>query len=98
MLTYRQALTYLLLNYFVIYATRCINLYVFSGKLSSLGLGLLTASLVLGAYPLLAWRRSSPWVRIGSFGVWALIALGVGVLTVLLDVGVAIVTRHYSPS
>jgi hypothetical protein len=98
MLTYRQALTYLLLNYFVIYATRCINLYVFNGKLSSLALGLLTASLVLGAYPLLAWRRNSPWVRIGSFGIWSLIALCVGLLTFLLDVGVAMVTRHYSPS
>lgn len=98
MLTYRQALTYLLLNYFVIYATRGINFYLFSGKLSSLALGLLTALLVLALYPLLAWRRNSPWVRIGSFGIWMLIALCIGLLTFLLDTGVAILTRHYSPS
>lgn len=98
MLTYKQALTYLLLNYVAVYATRWINLFAFDGKLSSLGLGVVAALVILSAYPLLALLRRSSWVRVGSFQSWMLIALAFGVFTFLIYAGAEMVTRYYSPS
>ena len=96
MLTYRQALTYLILNLCIVYAVRWINLTLFGGELSSVGLAVLTALLAISAYPLLVWRRNSPWVRIGSFGTWLLIVLALGIFTFLVSVGARMVVRHYS--
>ena len=98
MLTYRQAATYLMLNLCIVYATHWINLAFFSGRLSSIWLGALTALLAVSAYPGLAWRRNSSWVGIGSFRAWLLIALALGVFTALAFAGAGIVVRHYSSS
>ena len=98
MLTYRQALTYLLLNYCVVYATHWINLYAFNGKLSTLGAGIVATLIVLGFYPLLRWRRDSPWVKIGSFTSWVLLSLAIGTLTFLLYTASGLVVRYYSPA
>lgn len=98
MLTYRQAATYLILNLCIVYATHWINLAFFSGRLSSIWLGALTSLLAVSAYPVLAWRRNSSWVRIRSFGAWLLIALALGVFTSAVYAGAGIVVRHYSSS
>ena len=97
MLSYRQALTYLLLSQYSIYGTHWINLYALHGKLSSVGMGLVMTLLFLSAYPLLAWKRHSPWVRIGSFKSWLLLGLGAGVVTILIAAAAGAVVRHFSP-
>lgn len=96
MLTWRQALTYLVLAYCCIYGTHWIGLYACQGRLSSSGMGLVLTLLFLSAYPLLAWQRHSPWVRIGSWRSWLLLALVAGLITFLVATAAGLVVRHFS--
>lgn len=96
-LTLRQAAVYMLLVYYCTFGTMWINRYAFGQQLSGLGQGVTMTLLFLSAYPVLALRRDSPWVRIGSFRGWLLLGLLAGLLTVVVHAFSQTVVRHYSP-
>ena len=95
-LTWSEALVYLLLVQYCTLGTHWINLYSFGGKLSVVGLGLTMTLLFLSVYPILAWKKHSSGVRVGSFRNWLLFGLGAGVLTILVALLSETIVRHFS--
>jgi len=94
MLTWKQAVVYFVIVQYCVFGLHFINLEIFHYWLSLLNQAVVVTMLILAVYPVLAWRRKSAWVRIGSFWNWLVIGLGGGVLTVLGGASAAFVARQ----
>lgn len=60
--------------------------------------GLIAAALFVSAYPVFGWKRNSPWPWLGrwSFAKWILVAIGVGVVIIVVDVFSRTVTGYFT--
>src|ERR1043165_2746472 len=66
MLTWKQALVYLVIVQYCVFGLHFINGQVFHDSLSILNQAVVITGLIILVYPTLAWARQSPWVPVHS--------------------------------
>jgi len=98
MISWREAISHLVLLFYCVFGTDLINIYLFNDELYGIWLGLLMVVVFVSAYPIFGWKRNSPWARLGRWSLtkWALFGLGFGIVTAVVDIVSGAVVRHFS--
>ena|ERR1051325_3145557 len=81
----------------VVLGSHLIEKYFFNYGLSGPGYGLLIALLVLSAYPVFGWKRTSPWKYVGrwSFTKWVVFAVALGIIVPVFEFLISFIVPYF---